>query len=210
MSGPYFHLRGDNQLVLTFERPRVAVIDNFLSDIECDYLVTLAEAKLKPSLTVDNESGGEQAHHGRTSWGTYLFSTGDDILIAIEQKLAVLTNLPAENGEAMQVLRYDIGQQYEPHYDYFDPVHPGSAPILARGGQRLATVLMYLNDVEAGGETIFPEVGLRVFPKKRRALLFYNVTPEGALEPLSKHGGEPVQQGLKWVATRWIREGAFK
>jgi len=112
-----------------------------------------------------------------------------------------------QNGEGLQVLHYQPGAEYKPHYDYFDPVHPGSAPILKRGGQRVATILMYLNTPKKGGGTTFPDVGFEVAPIKGNAVFFsYD---RAHVNTKSLHGGAPVIEGEKWVATKWLREREF-
>ncbi|KAK4483271.1 hypothetical protein RD792_010456, partial [Penstemon davidsonii] len=115
-----------------------------------------AKSELKRSAVADNESGKSKLSEVRTSSGMFIPKAKDPIVAGIEEKIATWTFLPKENGEDIQVLRYEPGQKYDPHYDYFaDKVN------IARGGHRIATVLMYLTDVEKGGETVFPsaEVG---------------------------------------------------
>lgn len=186
--------------------PRVVVFGDFLSGAECDEMIALAAARLKPSKTVD-PSGGEMDHPHRTSSGMFFKRGESDFIKKIEDRIATLVNWPAENGEAMQVLRYLPGAEYRPHYDYFDESLPSSAPILARGGQRVATFLMYLGEPEAGGGTLFPDVGLEVAPKRGNALFFsYSVADPSSR---SLHGGQPVVAGEKWVATKWLRAGRF-
>ncbi|HSX13502.1 MAG TPA: 2OG-Fe(II) oxygenase, partial [Chlamydiales bacterium] len=86
---------------------------------------------------------------------------------------------------------------------------PGGNECARYGGQRVATVVMYLNSTEAGGETIFPCANISVTPKKGDAVLFYNLKPTGEVDPHSLHGGSPVIAGEKWIMTKWIREKAF-
>jgi prolyl 4-hydroxylase len=112
-------------------------------------------------------------------------------------------------GEDLQVMRYGVGAEYTPHFDYFDLDRPGQAAHLANGGQRIASLVIYLNDVEAGGETVFPEVGLSVAPAKGSAVYFAYTDARSRCDPLSFHAGAPVQRGEKWIATRWMRERAF-
>lgn len=107
-------------------------------------------------------------------------------------------------GESLQVLHYSVGE-YLPHFDYFDPALPGSQPVLAQGGQRIMTFIVYLNTVEAGGETLFPALDLKVQPKQGRVVMFDNVS-NGKIDPLSLHASAPVLVGEKWAMTRWIRE----
>ncbi|KAL7220600.1 hypothetical protein ACSBR2_013476 [Camellia fascicularis] len=128
-------------------KPRAFVYEGFLTDEECNHLISLAKSELKRSAVADNESGKSKLSEVRTSSGMFISKGKDPIVAGIEDKIEMWTFLPKENGEDMQVLRYEHGQKYDPHYDYFaDKVN------IARGGHRMATVLMYLSDVaKAGG-----------------------------------------------------------
>jgi prolyl 4-hydroxylase len=105
------------------------------------------------------------------------------------------------------VLHYRPGAEYKPHYDYFDPAQPGTSTILKRGGQRVATLVMYLNSPRRGGATTFPDVGLEVAPVKGNAVFFSYDRAHPVTRTL--HGGAPVLEGEKWVATKWLRQGRF-
>jgi prolyl 4-hydroxylase len=157
---------------------------------------------------VDNATGGSEVNDARTSDGMF-FERGEAPLItAIEQRIATLLRWPVENGEGLQILRYRPGAEYRPHHDYFDPEHPGTARILARGGQRVGTLVMYLNTPEGGGATTFPDVGLEVAPVRGNAVFFSYDRAHPDTRTL--HGGAPVTAGEKWVATKWLRQGVFE
>ena len=113
----------------------------------------------------------------------------------------------AESGEGLQVLHYLPGAEYKPHHDYFDPAKAGTPSIVARGGQRVGTLVMYLNAPDKGGGTTFPDVALAVAPIKGNAVFFSYDRPHPITRTL--HGGAPVIAGEKWVATKWLREGRF-
>ncbi len=137
------------------ESPRVYFIPDFISEKECKHLIKEAKPHLQRS-TVLGAKGGD-IDHRRTSMGMFFpYNPSDKILRSIEKRIAKLTNLPIENGEALQVLRYQEGGEYQPHFDYFNGSQPGGAEALSHGGQRVATVILYLNTPEKGGETIFP------------------------------------------------------
>lgn len=192
--------------------PRIFYLSHFLSADECDYIIEKARPKLKPSQVVDDDEASSGKLDPRRSSKGMFFSQGpkDQVLKNVEQRIASLTGLPVQNGEAIQVLWYPQGAEYQPHYDYFNSNTPGGLACLERGGQRIATVIMYLNTPDAGGETIFPLVRVSVKPKKGDALLFYSCTPTGEVDPNTLHGGAPVKAGEKWIATKWIRMGVFR
>lgn len=195
-------------VVATLATPRVVVLGNLLSADECDALVAAARPRLARSLTVQTQTGGEEMNPDRTSQGMF-FSRGESELISrIEARIAQLLNWPLDHGEGMQVLRYSAGAQYKPHYDYFDPAEPGTPTILRRGGQRVATLVMYLSEPARGGGTVFPDAGLEVAPVRGNAVFFSYDRPHPATGTL--HGGAPVIEGEKWVATKWLRERVFE
>lgn len=195
------------EVVVTVKRPRIVVLRHLLSDAECDALIDLARPRLARSETVVNRTGENEVNAARTSQGMF-FSRGEGALVAgIEARIAALLSWPVERGEGLQVLRYGVGAEYRPHYDYFDPAQPGSQPILKRGGQRVGTLLMYLNTPEAGGATTFPDAGIEVQALKGHAVFFAYGQPSPLT--LTLHGGAPVSSGEKWVATKWLRAGRF-
>jgi prolyl 4-hydroxylase len=201
---------GDRQVrvLAAMRSPRVVVFGGLLSDEECDEMVALARQRLKRSETLDNATGGTEVHAARTSDGMF-FNRGEfELCLRIERRIARLVRWPFENGEGLQVLRYRPGAEYRPHHDYFDPVHPGSQAVLKRGGQRVGTVVMYLNMPGKGGATTFPDVELEIAPIKGNAVFFSYERPHPGTRTL--HGGAPVIEGEKWVATKWLRESRFE
>lgn len=201
---------GDRRVdvIATLANPRVVVLGQLLSAAECDALIAAARPRLARSLTVQTQTGGEELNPDRTSEGMF-FRRGETELIArIEARIARLVNWPVDHGEGMQVLHYGTGAQYKPHYDYFDPAQPGTASILRRGGQRVATLVMYLSEPARGGGTTFPDAGLEVAPVRGNAVFFSYDRPHPATGTL--HGGAPVVEGEKWVATKWLRERVFE
>lgn len=188
--------------------PRIVVFGNLLSDEECEQLIELAKPRLARSLTVATKTGGEEVNADRTSNGMF-FQRGENELVSrIEERIAKLVNWPVENGEGLQILQYGPGAEYKPHYDYFDPNEPGTPTILRRGGQRVGTVVMYLHEPDKGGGTVFPDVHLEVGPKRGNAVFFSYERAHPSTRTL--HGGAPVLQGEKWIATKWLRERRFE
>ena len=202
--------RFSGEFVEVCSSPCVYVCEHFLSDDECDHVIESVRGTLTRATVVDVDSSMSVVDSRRTSLGTFIPSTSQDKVIRkIQKRIAEATEIPEANGESMQILHYSEGAEYQPHFDYFDPATSGGAVHLNRGGQRVATFLIYLNTPEAGGETIFPRAQLKVIPRKGTAVLFYNVDSSGAPDPMSLHGGAPVVSGEKWLLTRWLREGAF-
>jgi prolyl 4-hydroxylase len=200
---------GDKWVEVTYRsaQPDITVFGNLLSDSECDALMDAARPRLARSLTVDEQTGGDELNPGRTSRGTFLRRGESQLVHQIEARISRLFGWPAEKGEDLQILHYSPGDEYRPHYDYFDPAEPGTATILQRGGQRVATLIMYLHSPEKGGATVFPMAGISVAPQRGTAVFFSYPVPMPS--SLSLHGGEPVTAGEKWVATKWMREREF-
>ncbi|KAL9260897.1 putative prolyl 4-hydroxylase 3 [Drosera capensis] len=214
--------RGEQWVEVLSWEPRAFIYHNFLSKQECEYLIRLAKPNLKKSTVVDSTTGKSKDSRVRTSSGTFLTRGQDKIIKDIEKRIADFTFIPVEHGEGLQVLRYEEGQKYEPHYDYFvDEFNTRN------GGQRTATVLM--SDVEEGGETVFPAAnqnfssvpwwkelsecgkkGLSVKPKMGDALLFWSMRSDGSLDSSSLHGGCPVIKGNKWSCTKWLHVQEYK
>ncbi|KAK9845089.1 hypothetical protein WJX74_010472 [Apatococcus lobatus] len=197
--------------------PRVFLYHSFLTPGECEHLILKGKEKhMEKSSVVDNQTGKSIASKIRTSSGAFLKRGQDDPIQQIETKIAKFTGIPAENGEGLQILNYEASEKYEAHFDYF---HDQTNQM--DGGQRLATMLMYLSDVEEGGETVFPAStkkpkampgvsdcarrGAFVRPRKGDAVLFYSLKPNGDTDEKSLHGGCPVIRGSKWSATKWMR-----
>ena len=201
---------GDRKVsvLVTLPDPQIVMFADFLSKNECDRLVASARPRMQRSLTTDMKTGHNKLDAVRTSRGMFFRRDENPLVRSIEARIAQLLSWPVENGEHLQVLHYRPGDRYEPHYDYFDPAAEGSAAVLARGGQRLATLLIYLREPERGGETTFPDLGLRFAAKRGCALFFSYDRPHPSTKTL--HGGAPVIAGEKWVATKWLREGVFE
>jgi prolyl 4-hydroxylase len=190
---------------LSVDAPTVRVLENILSDQECDELIELARPRLQRALTVDSE-GGLQVDSRRTSQGVFFALDEYPLVGRLEQRLAALLGVPVNHGEGLQILHYLPGQEYEPHFDWFDPEQPGYDAITAAGGQRIASVVMYLNTPALGGGTAFPEIGLTVTARRGSAVYFaYESGDLGSL-----HAGLPVRRGEKWIATKWLRERPYR
>jgi prolyl 4-hydroxylase len=207
---PLYLDAGDRKVCVlqAMHNPRVVVFGELLSDEECEALIELAKPRLARSLTVATKTGGEEVNADRTSNGMFFQRGENELVKRIEARIARLVNWPEENGEGLQVLHYRPGTEYKPHYDYFDPIEPGTPTILKRGGQRVGTLIMYLAEPEKGGATSFPDVQLEVAPKRGNAVFFSYERAHPSTRSL--HGGAPVIAGEKWIATKWLRERRFE
>ncbi|OIK17013.1 proline dioxygenase [Bacillus sp. MUM 116] len=190
-------------LLSRINQPFILQFENLLSFDECDELIHLSKGRLLPSQIIYSKTGLVKSVPGRTSKGMY-FKLGENRLIeTIENRISELTNIPIENGEGLQVLNYQVGEEYKPHFDYFPPASISTH----RGGQRIGTLLIYLNDVPSGGETVFPKAGVSIVPRKGTAVYFHYGNSKGQVDRMSLHTSIPVLEGEKWVATNWIRQG---
>lgn len=195
-------------IAMRCDAPDIVLLENFMTASECDNLCELSKDSLTKSTVVDDITGDGVDHEARTSQGTY-FTLGQNSLVEkIEARICEITGIPTINGEGIQILNYANGGEYKPHFDYF-PDSEGGRANMAKGGQRIITMIMYLNDVTTGGATIFPEVNLSIYPKKGSALYFSYCNSSGDVDPLTLHGGAPVIKGEKWIATKWLRQNAY-
>jgi len=197
-------------VLMTIDKPRVILFGNVFSKEECEELIELSKPKLNRSTTVDDNTGRAEFHQHRTSSGTFFHLNETPFIAKLDKRIAELMQVPVVNGEGLQILNYRIGGEYKPHFDYFSPELPGSAVHIARGGQRVATLITYLNTVEEGGETILPDIGLKVAPVQGNALYFAYTNSRNQVDPLTYHGGNPVIRGEKWIATKWMRQREYR
>jgi prolyl 4-hydroxylase len=181
--------------------PPVRLVRNLLSAGECDYVMRKAEPQIRPSMIIDEATGRPVPHPVRTSFGMNFAPPDEDLVIhALNRRFAEVTGTDHAAGEPLHVLRYTPGQEFRPHLDAI----PGAA------NQRMWTAIVYLNTGFGGGETDFPELGLRTAGGKGDALIFRNALPDGAADQRARHAGLPVTSGEKWVASRWIRQRPYE
>ncbi len=198
--------------------PHVWQIDGVLTRSECRALIEMARPRLVRSTIVDDHAdhGGESGSVSEIRTGSSAtFQPSDEtapVLRSVGAKLrelvSVLSQVPVENQEPFQILHYAEGQHYDRHHDGFTPGSPYLQSQVERGGQRMASFMVYLNDVPAGGQTAFPEHGVEVEAERGR-VLFWDNQVDGALFEGSYHASLPVVEGEKWVLVCWIREGEF-
>jgi prolyl 4-hydroxylase len=174
---------------------------DFLTSEHCDALIALIESNRRPS-TIANHNGDDRF---RTS-ETCDLNHEDPAVTLLDQKLAEISGIDPVHGERLQGQRYETGQEFKAHTDYFEPDHPDYQTYCAVSGQRTWTFMIYLNDVEAGGATRFKVIDKIVQPERGKLLAWNNRRPDGSLNAATLHHAMKVRKGLKYVITRWYRE----
>ncbi|WP_095532839.1 2OG-Fe(II) oxygenase [Domibacillus mangrovi] len=182
-------------IIARLEEPLIVILGNVLSDEECDELITLSKDKMQRSKV-----GAEhEVNEIRTSSGMFFQKNENDIIIKVEKRVSSIMNIPIEHGDGIQILKYTPGQEYKAHVDFFSPTSKSAK------NNRISTLVMYLNDVEQGGETFFPKLNFSVSPQKGMAVYFEYFYNDKNVNDLTLHSGAPVIAGEKWVATQWMR-----
>ena len=199
------HLKGSYEATEAYSLdPLVGVRNNVLSPIECAYLIEVAKPHVKRAGVVLDE--GYKASEGRTGSNHWLKYDEDDVVQSIGKRIADIVGLPLANAESMQIIHYGPEQEYRPHFDAFNLSLPRGQRAAKWGGQRLVTALVYLNNVQAGGATQFPKLGITVPATPGRMVIFHNTTHDiSGPHPLSLHAGMPVEAGEKWAFNMWFR-----
>ncbi|WP_408640724.1 2OG-Fe(II) oxygenase [Salipaludibacillus keqinensis] len=187
-------------IVARVEEPLIVVLGNVLSDEECDELISLSKDRMKRSKVGSSRNENDL----RTSTSMFLEESENEVVMRIEKRLSQIMNIPFEHGEDLLILNYKIGQEYKAHFDFF------SSKNHSVDNPRISTLVMYLNDVEEGGETFFPELGFSVSPQKGMAVYFEYFYNNQDLNELTLHGGAPIIKGDKWAATKWMRRKRVK
>lgn len=205
-------------------KPRILEVKSFIEDSECKRILDLAGPKVRKSqVSLKDGDHGKDAEDWRTSKNYFLPSNGDAQLEALDERVQNLTRVPIIHSEYAQILRYDYWGRYTAHHDFFEPRDYSrdarTLELIGHGAfNRLLTVFMYMSDVEEGGETVFPSYlgspppmdfgdcskGYKVRPERQKVIIFYNMHPNGDLDPHSLHGGCRVLNGTKWSANFWV------
>lgn len=191
------------------QRPIVVTLASVFSSDECERLVELATPRLQRSTVTDPRTGMTVSRNHRNSDGMFFRVRENSFIAQLDDRISALMSCPVENGEGLQVLRYVPGGQVRPHFDFLVPSNATNSESIARSGQRLSTLIVYLNDVLEGGETVFPEIGLSVVPRRGDALYFEYTNSRMQTDLKSAHGGAPVGKGEKWIVTKWMRTQRF-
>ena len=193
------------RVAMRTDAPLLAVLQDVLDAAECEALIALARPRLKPSTLVDPMSGRDVASGLRSSLGMFFRPAETPLIARLDRRLAELMGLPVSHGEGLQLLHYPVGAGSAPHFDFLQPSNDANRASIARSGQRISTLVCYLNDVAGGGETDFPQRSWQVTPQCGNAVYF----EYDGLDERSLHASRPVLAGEKWVATKWMRERPF-
>ncbi len=177
---------------------------DYLDEARCTRLIEMIDAKRRPSTLLSDR--GDVAF--RTSESCDLDRWAAEVR-AIDEGIAGLLGIAPENAETMQGQRYAVGQHFRPHHDYFHEGESYWPAMKATGGQRTWTAMIYLNEVEEGGATWFPQAGLRVAPRRGMLLVWNNMNPDGSPNTATLHEGSAVTEGVKYIVTKWFRESAW-
>jgi prolyl 4-hydroxylase len=182
------------------DRAEIFAVGQFLSGEECAHLIAMIDRVAQPSSTYDPQT--EQKY--RTSYSGDVDST-DSFVRMIERRLCDLLGIDPSWGEAVQGQRYEPGQEFQAHYDWFDTSAVYWPKEIERGGQRSWTAMAYLNDLAEGGATVFGHLGVSVQPQAGALLIWNNALPDGRPNPDVLHAANPVISGVKYVITKWFR-----
>lgn len=197
--------KNDN-LTKIHEDPEVYTIDDVLTMDECKHFINISKDKMKQSLVSKDDKGVLSS--GRTSSNTWIPHNHDPITFTIAQKIAKIVEMPLENAESYQVVHYGVTQEYRQHFDSWEHNYSDKTlRCMERGGARLKTALVYLNDVEEGGGTKMTKLNKEIKSKQGKLLVFNNTYQDSHVRhPLSEHAGMPVSKGEKYIFNLWFRE----
>ena len=184
-----------------FPKLELFQLRGFLPPDLCAGLIALIDAGRRPSTIAD--PNGDQ--YFRTS-ETCDLDAGEPAVKDLEARLLALNGIDPAHGEPVQGQRYDVGQEFKPHTDYFEPNGADFAQYCSVAGQRTWTFMIYLNEVEAGGGTRFGVPKKIVQPETGKLLAWNNRRPDGSPNPNTLHHGMKVRKGVKYVITKWYRE----
>jgi len=177
---------------------------DFLDAAQCAMLVAMIDANRRPSSLLSDKAGPDF----RTSESCDMDRFSPQVQ-PIDEAIAELLGIPAENGETLQGQRYAPGQHFRAHHDYFHESESYWQQMQASGGQRTWTAMIYLNDVEDGGATWFPQAGFKIAPRRGLLLAWNNMNPDGTPNERTLHEGTDVVEGTKYIVTKWFRERSW-
>ena len=189
------------------EAPRILTVSNFLPKLACDWIIYRTRPRLEAARVNNPMTGESSVRFNRSNTGAGFGVLDSDLILELANaRVAATIRIARQQQEPTNVLHYDPGQEFQPHFDFIDPAEPHFTEQVRREGQRLVTALIYLNDGFEGGETDFPLLNWRFKGAAGDALIFWNVAANGALEKASVHAGLPPTRGEKWVYSKWVRD----
>ncbi|XP_017489729.1 PREDICTED: prolyl 4-hydroxylase subunit alpha-1-like, partial [Rhagoletis zephyria] len=188
-----------------YKQPQIVIFHDFMSDAEAEVIKALAAPKLKRATVQNYFTGNLETAKYRISKSAWLTDRDHHVVARISRRVQAITDLDLSTAEELQVVNYGIAGQYEPHYDFARREEKNAFKSLGTGN-RIATWLNYMSDVEAGGATVFTQLGVTVWPKKNSAAFWYNLHKSGDGDLLTRHAACPVLLGSKWVSNKWIHE----
>ena len=184
----------------------IFVVQNFLTPRECALMIKMIDKRRQPSGVLGGFAKNDPDY--RTSESCNV-NPADPFVASIERKITELMGIDPSHGETIQGQRYAVGQQFKAHHDFFYTEQPYWQDMARSGGQRTWTTMMFLNDVEAGGQTFFPHANLRIAPRAGNLLTWNNMDVAGAPNIHSLHQGLAVGAGVKNIITKWYRESPW-
>ncbi|NXF16522.1 P4HA2 hydroxylase, partial [Rhodinocichla rosea] len=188
-----------------WDSPRIVRYYDVMSDEEIEKIKQLAKPRLARATVRDPKTGVLTVASYRVSKSSWLEEDDDPVVAKVNQRMQQITGLTVKTAELLQVANYGMGGQYEPHFDFSRKDEPDAFKRLGTGN-RVATFLSYMSDVEAGGATVFPDFGAAIWPKKGTAVFWYNLFRSGEGDYRTRHAACPVLVGCKWVSNKWFHE----
>lgn len=190
--------------------PNICYYDNFITDEECEFIINVSKPHMKRA-GVSDDSIKLETYKGRTNKSHWIPLDKYEIMKKMCIRIAIKIGVKFKQFESFQVIHYSVGDEYKYHYDAYDKNSDKYDKYCSERGNRLITVLCYINDVEEGGGTGFDMIEGRidpliVQPVKGRMVVFQNVNEDGSLHQQSRHAGLPIISGEKWAFNLWVRE----
>lgn len=199
------------QARVEIESPRIATARGLMTHAECARSIAWARTRLTRAMIYDEQTGGEAQADERSNSKADMKLTDIDVpFVMLQARMSAILGLPVPWFERANILHYEPGQRFTPHYDFLDESMPGLASNVSMFGQRVVTLLVYLSEDYEGGETDFPNVRYRFRGKTGDALMFGNVTPKGEADERTLHAGLPPISGEKWLLSQWVRNRAHQ
>lgn len=189
--------------------PLIIQIDDFLTNYEVGALLFTAQNKYERSVVVEGNTG-QAIHNKRTSTSAFFKRSEIPVIRDIEARVSKLANIQVNQLEPFQLVKYEIGQEYDFHHDYFHISEPAGQEEILQYGQRYITLFVYLVEPEEGGTTDFSQLNVSIKGKKGSAILWFNLDKNGNVDPRTKHGGMPVIKGRKVAMNIWSREKKYE